>query len=502
VTRVGSFSERWSAARWGLLALVIAAISAALVVMAPIAALVIVACTVALVGAVVTPGLLFAAYLLVSFYKASVQPFSPVDITVLLALLNALQIVPVVLDRRQRSISTRGLTLFVALAALVLAGALYAPDQNLALNHVATYWALVFLPIVPAAMRVGSNPRYLREFLWAFFGMGIVTVTLGLTQLSSDQRLVVLGQNTIQTARAALLAPLIGVTFVLQERGLIGRAIAVVLIPPAVVIALASGSRGPLLALVVLALFTAARRLSRPRTVNWRVAGIGLAVTLASIVVVSSAASSLPSEATRRFGSLADFVQSMVSEDPTVATGGSVAGETSAGARVAFFGVAISLFEERPLLGMGTAGFGASSRRFLGYTELYPHNAVLQFAAEYGLVGLAIFAGLTYLAVTRRLGSEKSHGAARVLFLFFFLNAMVSGDIFSDRETWGLLMLLLLIDLPHVVQWPAGGPSARSASRGHGHDRPDLASTRSGASVAVDPHAALTCPPPPAVCTC
>jgi O-antigen ligase len=456
VTRVGSFSERWSAARWGLLALVIAATSAALVVMAPIAALVIVACTVALVGAVVTPGLLFAAYLLVSFYKASVQPFSPVDITVLLALLNALQIVPVVLDRRQRSISTRGLTLFVALAALVLAGALYAPDENLALNHVVTYWALVFLPIVPAAMRVGSNPRYLREFLWTFFGMGIVTVTLGLTQLSSDQRLVVLGQNTIQTARAALLAPLIGFTFVLQERGLIARAIVVLLIPTGVVIAVASGSRGPLLVLVVLAFLAAARRLSRPRTVNWRIAGIGLAVTVASIVVVFIAASSLPSESTRQFASFARFVESIVSEDKTVATEGTSAGDTSAGARVTFFGVAISLFEERPLLGTGTAGFEASSHRYLGYVAPYPHNAVLQFAAEYGLVGLAIFAGLTFPAVTRRLGSEKAHGATRILFLFFLLNAMVSGDIFSDRETWGLLMLVLLIDVPRVVQAQTG----------------------------------------------
>ena len=56
--------------------------------------------------------------------------------------------------------------------------------------------------------------------------------------------------------------------------------------------------------------------------------------------------------------------------------------------------------------------------------------------------------------MTRRLPSEGPWRAVRILFLFYLLNAMVSGDIFSDRETWGLLLLVLLIEVPRTVPGP------------------------------------------------
>jgi hypothetical protein len=40
------------------------------------------------------------------------------------------------------------------------------------------------------------------------------------------------------------------------------------------------------------------------------------------------------------------------------------------------------------------------------------------------------------------------------LVLFFLLNSMVSGDIMSDRETWGLLMLVLLVEVQAPVRLP------------------------------------------------
>jgi hypothetical protein len=67
------------------------------------------------------------------------------------------------------------------------------------------------------------------------------------------------------------------------------------------------------------------------------------------------------------------------------------------------------------------------------------------------MVGVVIFAGLVILAFTRRLPPGSEGGALRVALLFFLLSAMVSGDIFTDRLTWGLLMLILLIDVPASV---------------------------------------------------
>jgi O-antigen ligase len=443
---------------WTWLALCGAAAAAPAVAITagPVGSVLLILGAVALLAAVFMPGFAFAAFVLTPFYKGAVQPYSPIDITVLLALLNALQIIPLVMDRRPRHVSRAGIMLWVGLSLLVLAGVLYAPDQQLALGRATTYWALVFLPILPAAARVGSNPRYVREFLWTLMGMGSLTLGLGLAALltrASSEPLVLLGTSTISVGRAALLVPLLGVAFVLRERQLILRVIAVLLMPVAVVVALASGSRGPLLFLLVLGALGLVRCFARPRATDWRLVGLVAGVALVSILVVSLVAAFVPGQSLQRFVRFEDFVQGALSGEPT-----SSAVDTSARERVTLFGLAVSLFEDRPILGSGTASFEALSRRFLSAVEAdqYPHNAVLQLAAEFGLLGVALFVGLTTLGLFRRLPPGSLGRGVRATFLFLLLNAMVSGDIFEDRLLWGLLMLVLLIEVAPAAEAWAG----------------------------------------------
>jgi O-antigen ligase len=211
------------------------------------------------------------------------------------------------------------------------------------------------------------------------------------------------------------------------------------LIPVSLVVALATGSRGPILVLVVVAVPAVVRAVLRlrsrdlPRIVS--IAGAGIAIVLA----VSLASNTLPILSTARFSLFGEFVAGALTGDAP--DPGST--DTSSTARISFFGAAATMFEERPLIGFGTAGFEAVSGRFLGETEAYPHNAVLQFAAEFGLVGLGLFLALVVFGLTRPLAQRS--GAVRVLFLYFLLAAMLSGDIFSDRTTWGLLTLMLLM---------------------------------------------------------
>lgn len=412
------------------------------------------ACVLVVLGAllayvtVALPGVLFALYMLSGTYKAVIQPYSPVDITAALALLNALQAAPVILHHRPRNISRAGVAMLVFVAFLYLGGVLYAPDQNLSLGFATTYWALAFLPVLPAVARIGSDPRYVRQFLWAFFALGIPMVVAGLAQLSSSVRLVAFGASTIEVGRAVLLVPLIGATFVLQQHRKIPSAVAIVLIPAAVVVAVATGSRGPLLALFVLGVVGAIRYLTRPGSLNWRVAGAVAGLSIASIVALLSLATDLPGLSVNRLGVFESFV------------GGAVTGnadtsvlDNSAGRRVILFGLAASMFEERPVLGFGTGGFAALSPRFLTppYDE-WPHNALLQFAAEFGVVGVAAFAGLVILALKRPFPRGHLGGAVRVALMFFLLNSMVSDDIYGDRTTWGLWALVFLIDVPRVAR--------------------------------------------------
>jgi len=326
---------------------------------------------------------------------------------------------------------------------------LYAPDQDLALDRAIRWWTLVMVPILVGGYRAGSETRFLRQFVWSFYAMGVLTVVLGLTQLSGSERLTVFQANTIQVARAALLVPLLGATFVLQGPYRVARLSTLIIVPAALVVALASGSRGPLLVLALMAVVGLIRLAWRVRAVNWRlVGGIGL-LAVVTFTSVSIVAQDLPGVALERFGLLADFVTSGLSGEGSTSTG-----DISAGTRVTLFRLAWSMFEERPVLGFGTSGFEAVAPDHLSpaETEAWPHNALLQAGAEFGIVGVGLMLALVFLALTRELPRGPAGPAIRLLFVFFFLNAMVSGDIFSDRETWGLLMLLLLIHAPGALE--------------------------------------------------
>lgn len=431
----------------------------------PVGAILVVLAVVGVGLAVYAPGVTLAAFLLIPFYKAAAQPYSPIDITVLLAGLNALQVIPVVLDRTHRRVSRAGLAVWFSMALLVLAGVLYAPDQQLAGVHAASYWALLVIPITPAAVRVGSDSRYVRQLIWSAFGLAVLTVLVGLQVATGTQRLQLLGTNTINTAIASLLVPVIGATFVLREGPRPLRVATYALIPAAILVALATGSRGPVVAMLILGLVGIATHLTRARAVNWRLMGAIVGLIVISFVVLSVAVAALPAQSTARFSALGDLVQD------TFAGGlDSGSADVSTGGRIALFQLAVTLFQENPILGVGTAGYEALSPGILGPDAgaAYPHNALLQIATEQGLIGVALFVGIVAIALTRRLDPGGAALAIRAMFLFLLLEAMVSGDIFSDRTTWGLMMLLLMIEVPAVkagsVPGDARGSPEPSAS--------------------------------------
>jgi O-antigen ligase len=431
----------------------------------PGAAILVLGGAVAAACAVWAPGYLLGAYLVIAFYKGALQTYSPVDITVLLAIPNALQIVPVLLSRRERRVSLMAIALLMTLSFLIIGSVLYAPDQSLALANAANWWALVLLPIVPAAVRVGSDRRYVSEMLWVFFGIGVLVVALGVTQLSSIDRLVVLDENTLQVAYAALLVPLVGVSFVLRQRSPSLRALTIVLIPAAIVSAVASGSRGPIAIFALMATVSVLAYALEPTHRQRRISGlVGGSVAIAVVLAVAGGGivSTLPSLSIERFTLFGDFVQSGISGELNPTTG-----DVSSQERLTLFGLAVSLFEDHPILGVGSAGFAALSPRFLNATEadVYPHDSVLQFAAEYGVVGLVLFAWLIWVGMRRRLAPNNPTRAVRIVFVFFLLNSLLSGDIFSYRELWGTLIVVLLVE-DHAAAPTARtqAPSARRSS--------------------------------------
>jgi hypothetical protein len=233
------------------------------------------------------------------------------------------------------------------------------------------------------------------------------------------------------------------------------RLILVALGSAAVFVALASGSRGPIVALLLLGTFSLVRLLSRPGAINARRALAAAGVALISGVIVMSGAVDLPDASTTRFELFGDFVRGSISgAEPSTA-------DLSSSARVRLFGAAAAMFEANPAVGVGTGGFEATSANYVwpASGDVYPHNAILQLGAEHGLVGLAVFVGLVAFALTRPIPVGSYGHVVRALLVFFLINAMFSGNVYEDRMLWGLMVLLAVIDIPQPKLAPAHPPA-------------------------------------------
>jgi O-antigen ligase len=421
------------------------AIVAIIVGAGPEAALLVGIGVLALIVAAIAPGVPLAIFFLIPVYKGALQPYSPIDVTVLLAMVNALQIVPVLMDRRHRNISWTGIALWGAMGLLVLVGVIYAPDGSLALDRAITAWALLFIPVIPAALRIGSDERFLRQVVLTFLVAGLLVVALGLLSFSGAERLTVLETNTINTARAALIVPLLAMMFVPQMHSLPLRVALVMASLAAVLVGLATGSRGPVVFLLLMGGVGLLRSILSSTGPDRRTAAAVAIAAIACIAIIASGAIDLPAVSTARFSGFGDFLGSVFSS-------GAAEGQadTSSEARLMLFGFAVELFAQSPIFGVGTAGYQALSPDALGVFEanIYPHNALLQIASEYGLVGVALMGTLVIMALTRRLPTRTYGHGIRLLFIYYLLNGMVSGDVLEARETWGLMMLILLIDVP------------------------------------------------------
>jgi len=221
-------------------------------------------------------------------------------------------------------------------------------------------------------------------------------------------RLTLEGGNPIPIARAALL----GVTVALwaDKVPLWTRGIAAVL---GLAVAWQTGSRGPLLAFVLANVFGLAVRFLRScvrgqTTVRWTTA-IVLPVVVSGMVLagiwLGNGRITLG-----RFDTLRS--PQVLMNDPNVV------------ARLAAFAKSLSLFLQKPLLGVGLGGYAPVGER------AYPHNLPVEILAEMGLVGGIIWS-IALLQAWRRCSRSL---LLRVILLQAFLYSLVSADLGQNFE--------------------------------------------------------------------
>jgi O-antigen ligase len=207
--------------------------------------------------------------------------------------------------------------------------------------------------------------------------------------------------------------------YALLFRGGRARLLALALLPFLAVALLASGSRGPLLGLLVGAavLVVGRARISGGRR------RLGFAfLALAVMGAISGRAAP---------GQSIDRALALV-----------VGGEEglSSNGRNELWSQGWSLFLEHPLLGVGTGGYAASAP-----TALFPHNLFLEAAAELGILGLLLVVGIVVAGAARALRAappgagtlRRSHGVVvGALIAAALTNALFSGDVTTNSGLW------------------------------------------------------------------
>jgi hypothetical protein len=275
---------------------------------------------------------------------------------------------------------------------------------------------------------------YRKALLWSMLALGACcAISMGRTNAPTDKQQAQSTGNDILNhigyGHMGLTAMILGLFVLLQigggRRGWIPRLLAAATVCFGAFTILAASSRGALVAAVLLlpiVVYLGLRRGSRPLTV-------GICVVL---FFVSSAA----------VGYLAqrgmDPTHALVSTESYSSTNGGVY-ERQNLARDAW-----QEYLENPVLGSSMV-----ERRSL----FYPHNCVLEAFMATGTFGGTIFVLILLIAVYRSMRLIKTDVAMSWVSLCFFqvlIGAMFSGGLYGNPLLWGMLGIMVGVDLPRM----------------------------------------------------
>lgn len=109
------------------------------------------------------------------------------------------------------------------------------------------------------------------------------------------------------------------------------------------------------------------------------------------------------------------------------------------------FSNAVQLWLTTPIIGAGVGGFAYfyPADQF----RVYPHNMILEVLSELGVIGLLLWLGMFAVAFGGLIKAHRWRDPMVIIalgfFTFTFLNAMISGDIVSNRHLFTSLGLLV-----------------------------------------------------------
>lgn len=361
--------------------------------------------------------LLLVLSVFAGYFKADPRlAWVPVDLTALL-FASSVAAGAFILGRRGR-LDLRGLQIvvpslvFVGWAVLSLA---WTPGWDYATDKAMAVATLTLWPLIATALIVAPDPARFRRFLLALVLLGgVMSVEALRVWMTRDEYgfVGVFGSNYLGVGRMAGLMAVIAFCAYMTEVRSVTRSSAVILLALAAL--LVSGGRAPLFAAAVAMLIPALTGFRPQRVaITHRTA----LVCVAGLVMVTA----IPA-----FGS--DFV---TMQRLSVLFGQEGGGE-SASVRMELYGQALDAWVASPIFGHGIGSFPVVSD--MGDVRNYPHNILLEVAAELGLVGLLLFAVLLAAFLwTVMQATTPERVFVLTIVAYMFVNAMISGDLSDNR---------------------------------------------------------------------
>lgn len=385
-------------------------------------------------------------FITAGLYKPLVPFF---DVTLATAAVTACAVFAILL-RSQFRVRASGLLLVVAMFLAFGIAAFWSGRTPYANQKVLALFSLTALAAV-APFFVMQGVRQFQVFLAAMCTAGMLSTAAIAFQpesFLSPERLTIAGGNPIGTARLLLLTSLLVLLGAIATRTHIALAVAVAV--PLSVLAVATGSRGPiaafLFALVAgLAAILAHAVLSRRQRRRFLAVAAAVVVAVALLVVPWSLRSTPDYALDRLSGSL------------------SFEADTSSVARLAAIDLALKDASAHPL-GTGWGTFELPSQTDF----VYPHNLFAEVFAEGGWLSGMLLIALIGLAFVRVITSSERFpvwvSATWIgTIVYLLMNAMVTGDINGNRGllTLASIGLALAVPLRSRRQTP---PDQRSTS--------------------------------------
>jgi len=317
--------------------------------------------------------------------------------------------------------------------------------------------------IAPVFLLSAMAPFSRRELRLGFYALIGASLLAALSLLTSGtfglERATTADINAISVGRAIGCGGVLLIGFVVtgKESRSLKVLWAIALASVCLVAMVATGSRGPIAALVVAVV---ALVLVVPMSLKKRLATLGKFGLFVGTVIAGTI-----------YYGVGSILQQLGGFQRIVLKLGQLGSGTSDQARLHRISVAIDEFIQSKGLGIGTGEFLHAYPYGKGAARDYPHNLFIEAATEQGVVGLLLVLVILGSVVIKFYKFSIHHRdnifikISYILFLYGFANSMVSGDIPMNVILWvagGLLWLTVESETERDVHSAVADPSVSS----------------------------------------